>query len=71
MAKPQVKCSVSNCTFWNEGNNCGADSIMIEIDQHAKASFNAEFAGESFDSEHQDSASNVSNTCCHTFQQKK
>jgi hypothetical protein len=43
---------------------------MIDIDKHANATFNAEFAGESFDSEHQDNASSSRNTCCHTFKAK-
>ncbi|MNN89619.1 hypothetical protein D3C81_2074600 [compost metagenome] len=67
---PDVKCAVSNCTYWNKGNNCGAARIMIEVDQHANAKFDAEFAGEGFDTEHQDLASNVKNTCCHTFKPK-
>ncbi len=44
---------------------------MIEIDQHANANYNAEFAGEGFDSEHQDVADKSSSTCCHTFKPKK
>lgn len=71
MDKPMVKCSVANCEYWNKGNNCGADSIMIDIDQHASAKFDAEFAGEAFDSEHQDASSSKSGTCCHTFKAKK
>ncbi|AHD06295.1 DUF1540 domain-containing protein [Paenibacillus larvae] len=67
---PEVKCSVSNCTYWGEGNNCKADAIMIEIDEHADADFHAEFGGEEFDSEHKDKALNVRNTCCHTFTRK-
>lgn len=67
---PKVKCSVANCEYWSTGNNCGADAIMIEVDQHAKADFNAEFAGESFDTEHQDTALNASVTCCHTFKSR-
>lgn len=67
---PDVKCSVSNCSFWSEGNNCAADQIMIEIDKHAKASYNEEFAGETFDTSHQDHASQVAETCCHTFKKK-
>lgn len=43
---------------------------MIEVDQHADARFTEEFAGESFDSEHQDVASEASATCCHTFRPK-
>jgi hypothetical protein len=69
--KPLVKCSVSNCEYWNQGNNCGADAIMIEIDQHASMKFDSEFAGESFDSDHQDHAGSTSATCCHTFKAKK
>jgi hypothetical protein len=68
---PEVKCSVSNCNYWSKGNNCAADVVMIEVDQHATAKFNAEFAGESFDTEHQDRAIRVKDTCCHTFEQKK
>lgn len=64
---PQVKCSVSNCHYWKEDNECGADAIMIEIDEHAHMNFDAEFGGESFDTEHRDAAKDTSNTCCHTF----
>lgn len=41
---PKVMCSVSNCTYWKEGNQCGADAIMIDIDEHMDAEYNAEFA---------------------------
>lgn len=68
---PQVKCSVSNCEYYATGNNCNADVIMIDIDQHAKAEYNEEFAGESFDSDHEDKASRSSATCCHTFKSKR
>jgi hypothetical protein len=67
---PLVKCSVSNCSYWTEGNECGADLIMIEVDEHADAKFNEEYAGESFDSNHRDVANDSSNTCCHTFKPK-
>lgn len=63
-------CSVSNCTYWKEGNQCGADAIMIDIDEHMDAEYNAEFAGETFDTEHKDAAADASNTCCHTFEPK-
>jgi hypothetical protein len=43
---------------------------MIETDKHANAKLNAEFAGESFDSVHQDYAFNTKETCCHTFKPK-
>ncbi len=67
---PQVKCSVADCVYWTSGNNCHADTIMIEIDQHAKAGYNEEFAEEPYDSHHQDHASIVSNTCCQTFKKE-
>lgn len=68
--KPIVKCSVSNCTYWGQNNLCRADVIMIDIDQHATMNYKAEFAGESFDSEHRDQAPTSSATCCHTFKSK-
>lgn len=66
----QVSCSVADCTFHKEGNVCGASSIMIDIDKHAKMDYHAEFAGEGFDSEHRDKAGTSSVTCCHTFKPK-
>ncbi|WP_135546792.1 DUF1540 domain-containing protein [Paenibacillus cymbidii] len=67
---PAVKCSVANCSFWAEGNECSANSIQIDIDEHAKAtSGDAEFASD-FGSSHEDQASSVAGTCCHTFQPK-
>ncbi|MNO45931.1 hypothetical protein D3C76_362100 [compost metagenome] len=68
--KPIVKCSVSNCSYWGEKNVCKADLIMIDIDQHAGRKYEAEFAGESFTTDHQDVAASSSATCCHTFKPK-
>ncbi|HUC93168.1 MAG TPA: DUF1540 domain-containing protein [Paenibacillus sp.] len=65
-----VKCSVSNCTYWGEGNKCVANSIMIDIDKHASADYSSEFA-EGLGTDHRDTAKNASVTCCHTFEQKK
>lgn len=67
---PDVKCSVANCEYWAQGNNCAAKSIMIEVDQHANADFSTEFAEADFNG-HKDKASGVRNTCCHTFEPKK
>ncbi|SFF00889.1 protein of unknown function [Paenibacillus catalpae] len=64
-----VSCSVSNCTFWKEGNNCNADAISIDIDQHAD--FNEEFAADDLGLYHQDQATESSATCCHTFKPKE
>ncbi|GAA0411877.1 hypothetical protein GCM10008933_47610 [Paenibacillus motobuensis] len=43
---------------------------MIDIDQNATRQYHAEFAGESFDSENQTTATTSSATCCHTFEPK-
>lgn len=68
---PQVKCSVANCVYWAQGNLCSADEIMVEIDAHANANYNEEFADEhGHDTEHQDKASTSSETCCLTFKPK-
>ncbi|GLX69143.1 DUF1540 domain-containing protein [Paenibacillus glycanilyticus] len=64
-----VTCSVSNCAFWKEGNNCNANAISIDIDQHAD--FNAEFAADELGLNHQDQATESSATCCHTFKPKE
>jgi hypothetical protein len=64
-----VSCSVSNCSYWGDGNLCGAKEISVEIDAHADGRWNAEFADEFGD--HQDAATTSSVTCCLTFQPKK
>lgn len=69
--KPIVKCSVSNCHYWGAQNVCGADLIMIDVDKHASAHYNEEFAGEEFDSQHKDHAASSMYTCCHTFKPKE
>jgi hypothetical protein len=60
-----VSCSVSNCSYWGQGNRCAAQEIAIEVDAHANNHWNEEFA-EEFAS-HQDQAKTSSVTCCLTF----
>lgn len=66
-----VTCSVSNCSFWKEGNNCAASEIQIDIDQHSGSSFDAEFAADELGLFHQDQATESAATCCHTFKPKE
>jgi len=66
-----VSCSVANCTFWEEGNRCAAKEILIDIDQHAKASLDTEFAADDLGLYHQDQATDAAATCCHTFKPKE
>jgi hypothetical protein len=66
-----VTCSVANCSFWKEGNNCGASEISIDIDQHAGSGHNAEFAQDELGLLHQDQATQSAATCCQTFKPKE
>ncbi|MBP3964209.1 MULTISPECIES: DUF1540 domain-containing protein [Paenibacillus] len=66
-----VSCSVANCSFWKEGNQCNASKIEIDIDSHANNHFGSEFAEEGFGGEHHDTAANKAATCCHTFKAKE
>lgn len=70
MPTTEVKCSVSNCSYWGQGNNCVAPSIMVEVDRHAN--YNTEMADEfGIQIEHQDRAADSAQTCCRTFIPKK
>lgn len=66
-----VACSVANCNFWEEGNNCGAKEIKVEIDRHAGVHFNEEFAGDELGLFHKDQANQSAGTCCLTFKPKE
>ncbi|WP_088102484.1 DUF1540 domain-containing protein [Halalkalibacter urbisdiaboli] len=72
MAKPIVKCNVANCTYWGEGNQCQAESILVEIDAHSNMDFSMEAGEEPYEkAEHEDKAERRSQTCCHTFRERK
>ncbi|HET7628444.1 MAG TPA: DUF1540 domain-containing protein [Bacillales bacterium] len=65
---PIVKCNVSNCVYWEEGNHCNADAILVEIDSHAENSYTMSSSGRLIGAaDHRDIAEEVSQTCCHTF----
>ncbi len=66
-----VTCSVSNCHFWEKGNECGAKEIKIDMDQHSGKWFHAEFSNELADHQHEDIANESSETCCLTFKAKE
>ena len=65
----EVKCSVSNCEYWVQGNDCVASSILVSVDEHANANLNEEFA--LLGGGHTDTAQNSAQTCCHTFKPRK
>ncbi|PFA25624.1 MULTISPECIES: DUF1540 domain-containing protein [Bacillus cereus group] len=69
---PEVRCSVSNCSFWGQGNFCQATSIFVQPDdQNTNQSdtdsyTNSALTGETLES----SATTSVETCCQTFQPK-
>lgn len=71
MSKPMVSCSVANCKFWEEGNKCIAESILIDIDAHANREYDLETGTLIDEDKHRDYAASVSSTCCHTFTPKQ
>lgn len=68
-----VTCRVSNCNFWENGNKCNAEEIMIELDSHASPSVHEEFAEGDFGqlNPSEEEASQSSATCCLTFRPKE
>lgn len=68
VSMPIVKCNVANCVYWEQGNNCSADSILVEVDGHANKEYEITSSGELVGSaDHQDESPSVASTCCHTF----
>ncbi|MDM5153533.1 DUF1540 domain-containing protein [Bacillus sp. DX1.1] len=69
---PDVRCSVSNCSFWGQGNFCQASAIVVQPDAQNAAQAgddsytNAVLTGEMLES----SASTSVETCCQTFRPK-
>ncbi len=64
---PAVKCSVANCSFHGDNNDCHADAIMIDIAQHANEHFDQEIGTIEVDEKHIDYAKSRVDTLCHTF----
>jgi hypothetical protein len=71
MVNPMVKCSIANCEYWEEGNNCVAEVIMIEVNAHAQRPQPEKKGGQKYDSRHTDNASGIVDTCCQTFEERK
>ncbi|KAB2440492.1 DUF1540 domain-containing protein [Bacillus luti] len=69
---PEVKCSVSNCSFWGQGNFCQASSIVVQPDaQEAGPNTNDSYTGAVLTNETLESSVTTSvETCCHTFKPK-
>ncbi|MDC2867653.1 MULTISPECIES: DUF1540 domain-containing protein [unclassified Bacillus (in: firmicutes)] len=69
---PEVRCSVSNCSFWGQGNFCQATAIFVQPDSQESTHSEDEsytdtiLSGQTIES----SAITSVETCCHTFQPK-
>lgn len=70
---PEVRCSVSNCSFWGQGNFCQANAIVVQPDVQNAEQFddtsytNTILTGEPLES----SVATSVETCCQTFKQKQ
>lgn len=61
---PEVRCTVNDCTYWDEGNKCAAERIWVTLDQMANR-HDMEVA----DLEDvQTEARRSEKTCCHTYE---
>ncbi|ACV59205.1 DUF1540 domain-containing protein [Alicyclobacillus acidocaldarius] len=65
--KVDVKCTVANCLFWHEGNECAAPSIMVSVSRRGETSFREEFGREFAVAERESHARSSMETCCETF----
>ncbi|MGH0779904.1 DUF1540 domain-containing protein [Bacillus cereus] len=61
---PEVRCSVSNCSFWGQGNFCQASAIIVQPDaDESGQTENNSYTNETLES----SVATSVETCCHTF----
>lgn len=69
---PEVKCSVSNCSFWGQGNFCQASAIVVQPDaQEAGQIENSSYTNATLTNETLENSVTTSvETCCHTFKPK-
>lgn len=65
----QVRCSIKNCHYWQEGNECGASEILITSDDKARTlpdTIDATMAVQVGESP----VSDCTQSCCKTFSPK-
>lgn len=67
MPNVQVNCTISNCLFYEKGNLCGAESILVDRTENGRGGNNTEFASDFDDFSVTEKASTSSETCCQTF----
>jgi len=62
---PDLNCTVNSCKYWQQGNLCTAQQIIIQNDQSGGVSPNASLSSLSATP-----ASSIDQTCCQTFKYK-
>lgn len=69
---PEVRCSVSNCAFWGQGNFCQANSIIVQPDaQDSMQTEDASYTSTVLNGQMMESSVSTSvETCCQTFKPK-
>ena len=60
-----VRCTVSNCEYWSDGNKCSAGQILVT---HSSPMLSADKHGMDADRLQQTPADDVEETCCYTFE---
>lgn len=64
MGQQQIKCTVSSCYYYAQGNNCAASSIMVAGDAQAE---NFKYEVGTIGSEAPVHVDSSHETCCATF----
>lgn len=72
MMMPDVRCSVSNCANWGQGNFCQANSIIVQTEAYEYAQDYQNSVGDVLENailngEIQTNAVHSGETCCHSF----
>jgi hypothetical protein len=67
---PEVKCAVSNCTYWETGEKCSANNIQITFGGRSSDSFYTELSEELTKKKPKAQAVVAENTLCNTFKAK-
>lgn len=63
---PDVNCTVNNCHYWQQGNLCNADNIVVQSDEAGGFPPSA-----SLDNLNSTPADSKDQTCCQTFRNHK
>ncbi|WP_379970146.1 DUF1540 domain-containing protein [Ectobacillus sp. sgz5001026] len=65
---PDVRCAVSNCSFWGQNNYCQANSIIVKPESQSYTSEQNLFESSILNGMMIESAITTSSeTCCQTF----